>query len=228
MPVRITLGEAAALDTAPEPPEEGALILGVGGDTLTPVLLDSVEHGPGVLVLGPRRSGRSSALVSLARQAVAAGRPAVAITARRSPLRTEVPDGIPQFTHESERTEVEAAVRRLLDADDSVLLLDDLELMGLDGWLPELVDTHAAALRDRAGLIVAAGSLEDLGSTYRGPAVTLKKSRTGVLLSPQSPGDGDLLGVRLPRSAVGGSAGAGRGMFVAGGALQGIQLVLPD
>ena len=40
-----------------------------------------------------------------------------------------------------------------------------------------------------------------------------KKSRQGVLLSPQGSTDGDLIGVRIPRSAVGQPVQPGRGLL---------------
>ena len=45
------------------------------------------------------------------------------------------------------------------------------------------------------------------------PNTEVKKSRAGVLLSPQNPTDGDLLGVRLPRSALGNPVKPGRGLL---------------
>jgi S-DNA-T family DNA segregation ATPase FtsK/SpoIIIE len=56
----------------------------------------------------------------------------------------------------------------------------------------------------------------------------LKKSRSGLLLAPQTPSDGDLFGIRLPRSAVGGPAPAGRGLLVRTGTFLPVQVVKPD
>ncbi|MBN9620691.1 MAG: ATP-binding protein, partial [Actinobacteria bacterium] len=203
------------------------LPIAVAGDTLTLLGFDPVEHGPGVLVVGPRRTGRSTALQVLAADAAARGWPVVTITPRPRPLRSESYGG-PVFTMDSDRQEVTAALAALVEAGPSLLLVDDLELIGLDGWLADLVTEHTAALRDRAGLIAAAGSIEDLGSVYRGPAVALKRSRSGLLLSPQNQGDGDLFGIRPPRSTVGGPPVPGRGLLIRGGAFQGAQVVLPE
>jgi len=220
LPTRIILDEATRLGARMAPAE---LPIGVGGDTLELLGLDAVEHGPGVLIAGPRRSGRSTALRLLAEAATERGWPVVVITPRQSPLR----ESGAFFTPDSDRDEVTAAVAALREAEHSLLVVDDLELLGLDGWLPDLIANHVTELRDQASLVVAGGSIEDLVGVYRGPAVALKKSRSGLLLSPQSQNDGDLFNVRLPRSAAGGPMLPGRGLLVRSGQFQGVQVVWP-
>ena len=225
LPNRITLTEARALDgQLPSAPDD--LPIAVGGDSLALLGVNPVEHGPGLLIGGARRSGRSSALRVLADSAVARGWPVVAITPRQSLLRTPTA-GVEVFTLDSGKDEVTAAVTALREAEHSLLLLDDLELLGIDGWRADLIDEHLGALRDRAAFVVGAGSLDDMTGVYRGPVVALKKSRSGVLLCPQTQNDGDLFGIRLPRSALGGPPLPGRGMLVRSGNVQGCQLVLP-
>jgi len=104
--------------------------------------------------------------------------------------------------------------------------VDDLELVGTDGPLADAIVAHLAVLRDRPGLIVGAGTADDLSGAYRGPAAALKKSRSGLLLAPATPNDGDLLGVRLPRSVLGAS-NPGRGLLVTAGAWRLVQVPVP-
>jgi S-DNA-T family DNA segregation ATPase FtsK/SpoIIIE len=221
LPTRMPLADALTLNEAPLPPAE--LPLAVGGDTLELFGLEPIEHGPGVIIAGPRRSGRSTALRVLAGAASDRGWPVVVITPRQSPLREHGP----AFTLDSDRDEVSIAVKALHDAEHSLLVVDDLELLGLDGWLVDLITDHVTDLRDRASMVVAAGSLDDLVGVYRGPAVALKKSRSGLLLAPQAQGDGDLFNIRLPRSAAGGPMLPGRGLLVRSGQFQGVQVVWP-
>ena len=54
----------------------------------------------------------------------------------------------------------------------------------------------------------------------------VRRSGSGVLLSVESPGDGDLLGARLPRPVPSGGP-TGRGVFVARGLATRIQAALP-
>src|SRR6202040_4012063 len=55
-------------------------------DSLTPQLVDLTQVGPGFLVAGPPRSGRSNTLLVLARTVAHQGCAVVAVTARPSPL----------------------------------------------------------------------------------------------------------------------------------------------
>ncbi|MFD0655679.1 hypothetical protein [Thermocatellispora tengchongensis] len=63
------------LDPAFEPPSPLWALLGAGGDALGPLGVDLIAHGPGAVVAGPSRSGRSSALLTAARSLLAAGTP---------------------------------------------------------------------------------------------------------------------------------------------------------
>ncbi len=80
LPARLDL---AAL--GPSVPGGAVVTIGVGGDELAPVRVDLAEVGPGFLVSGPARSGRSTALACMI-QSLPAGR-AVVVCPRRSPLR---------------------------------------------------------------------------------------------------------------------------------------------
>src|SRR5699024_8299574 len=55
LPNRISL--SAAMDLLDQPLRPTQVPVAVGGDTLTLRSLDAIDHGPGFLILGPRRSG---------------------------------------------------------------------------------------------------------------------------------------------------------------------------
>ncbi len=227
LPARISLTEALALDGPQLAPT--AVPAGVGGDALALHGLDAEEHGPGLLVIGPRRSGRSTALLTMAVSALDRGWRVGAVTPRRSPLRDLAGrDGVlgvlgPEATA-AETTDLLA--RLVPDGVPTLLLVDDLELVGTDGPIADAVVEHLAGLRDAPGLVAAAGSPDELSGAYRGPVPALKRSRSGLVLAPSSPNDGDLFGIRLPRSALGGGA-AGRGLLVTSGSWQLVQVPLP-
>ncbi len=51
--------------------------------------------------------------------------------------------------------------------------------------------------------VVVAGQLEDMKTELRGAIVEARKAKAGLLLSPPSTLDGDLVGLRLARNLVG-------------------------
>jgi S-DNA-T family DNA segregation ATPase FtsK/SpoIIIE len=195
----------------------GRLVLGVGGDELEPVSLDLEDVRPGFLVAGPPGSGRSTALAALAQQLVAAGRSVVAIAPRPSPLR-RVP-GLLECV-----TDISAWSPPALGAD--ALLVDDAELL-VDSPAGGLLEQAVRQARDGGPLVVAAGSTDQLLGGYRGFVVELRRARSGLLLSPQSTGDGDLVGVRLPRTSTG-EVQPGRGLLVRRAGTVPLQVARPD
>ena len=70
-----------------------------------------------------------------------------------------------------------------------------------------------------------AGGVEELAATFRGFAADVRKSRSGLLLGLTNHLDGELLGMRLPRSAVA-PGPIGRGLLVRGGQLSPVHVPL--
>lgn len=128
----------------------------------------------------------------------------------------------------SDQTETTAALTELV-ADESPLLVvvDDLELVGSDGWLADALVKVLEQMRDRPQMLAGAGTAADIQSHYRGPASVLKKSGSGVLLSPQGAQEADLFGLRLPRSVFGQSLPPGAGFIVQGGQAERVQVIWP-
>jgi S-DNA-T family DNA segregation ATPase FtsK/SpoIIIE len=223
LPPRVTAAEALDLDPELVPPSPLWALLGAGGDTLGPVGVDLLQTSPGFVVGGPPRSGRSTVLETMARSLTGGGVPVVLVTPRRSPLRELAVPGVLGVVGGDDDAELLA---KLLDGvERHVVLVDDAELL-LDTALDDLLGRLARAARDADQAVVAAGTTADLSSQYRGFVVDLRRSRSGLLLSPQSQGDGDLLGVRLPRNMAAGPLG--RGLLVVNGAVTPVQAALPD
>ncbi|MCU1590682.1 MAG: cell division FtsK/SpoIIIE [Frankiales bacterium] len=209
------LPASVALSVIPRPPGD-RLVVGVGGDELEPLTMDIAESG--FVVAGPPRSGRSTALLTLARQLQAAGSRVLAVAPRPSPLRA-----VPGCHTDREASyDLEAL---LLERPDAILI-DDAELL-VDSPLAYLLEKAARDRRDNGTLVVAAGTTEDLMTGFRGFVVELRRARAGILLSPQSSAEGDLLGVRLSRS-VGGPVHPGRGLLCIGGATTPLQVAATD
>jgi S-DNA-T family DNA segregation ATPase FtsK/SpoIIIE len=228
LPVRIGMAEALALG---EQPAASSLPVAVGGDTLGLRALDAFEHGPAVLVTGSRRSGRSTALRTMATFALRAGWQVVLVTPRMSPLRDLVgAEGVHgPFDAASTEADVKALFERLRTGAPPVLtLVDDVELVGADGWLPTLLADHIDRLRDSGSMLAAAGTPAEMGGLYRGPVAALKRSGSGIMLSPQATGDADLFGARLSRSAIGQSLPPGAGFLMRGGQAERVQVIWPE
>jgi S-DNA-T family DNA segregation ATPase FtsK/SpoIIIE len=190
------------------------VVLGLGGDELAPVEVDLADDG--FLVAGPPRSGRSSALLTMTAQLRSAGSRVVAIAPRPSPLRSLpgcLTDGDASYDLEA-----------LLRSGPTALVIDDAELL-VDSALAPLLERAVREMRDTGSLVLVGGTTDELVTGYRGFVVELRRSKTGVLLSPQGPADGDLLGVRLSR-AVGGEIRPGRGLLCRRGSTEALQLAV--
>jgi S-DNA-T family DNA segregation ATPase FtsK/SpoIIIE len=224
LPARITLAETLRLQPDFAPPSPLWALVGAGGDELSPQGLDVGEDGPGLVIAGPARSGRSTTLMTMARSLLRAQTPILVITPRRSPLRAL--EGTPgvlavlgsDFT-------VEELRERLNPLDRYVMLVDDAEMLfGLDN--ADILERVILTGRDAEHGLILAGTTGDLGRCYTGFIPAALKSRCGVLVSVESPSDGDLFGVRLSRNARPGPLG--RGLLVRPGTTAPIQLAIDD
>ncbi|MGH9022566.1 MAG: FtsK/SpoIIIE domain-containing protein, partial [Acidimicrobiia bacterium] len=225
------IGFAAATALPPSTSARSPLwaLVGVGGDELARFGVDlSVDAG--FVVAGPSRSGRSGALVVMARSLAAQGVQVVALCPRLSPLEGLTGGGsdfpaaaVRVFSGESgqlDPTEISATLVRLQGP--VAVLVDDAEALAR-GPVDEAVrDFVRSASRGRVGLVVA-GMADELRNELKGVASEAKKARCALLLSPSSTLDGDLVGVRLPRNLVG-RMPAGRGVLVAGAQLTMVQV----
>ncbi|MCS0636797.1 FtsK/SpoIIIE domain-containing protein [Streptomyces sp. LP05-1] len=188
-------------------------LLGIGGDDLEPLGVDFAADSPSFLISGPPGAGRSTALASLAVSLLAGGTRVVVLTPRESPLRglrrhpqavvLESPDPMPEEVSEA-----------LAGPGPAVVLVDDADLLAQLPAADSVLREIAATGRDRGlGLAVAATG-ETLTSAGIGWLGQVRRVRKGVLLSPQSPTEGDLLGVRLPYDQLRGRPVPGRGLTV--------------
>jgi S-DNA-T family DNA segregation ATPase FtsK/SpoIIIE len=186
--------------------------------------LDVRDEGPGLTIAGPPRSGRSSTLVTMATWLLEAGTPVLALTPRRSPLRSLLGRGGVLGVLDGEATP-EAVTAAVAGLEQFVVLVDDAELL-FNGPLSAPLEKILASGRDGEHGLIIAGATGDLTRAYSGFIKEALKSRCGVLTAVDSPGDGDLFGVRLPRNA--GPGPLGRGLLVRPGTAEPLQLALAD
>jgi S-DNA-T family DNA segregation ATPase FtsK/SpoIIIE len=101
-----------------------------------------------------------------------------------------------------------------------VVLVDDVERI-----IGSPLETALLGLvGDRGRSLVVAGTASALHGSFRGLATLARAHRTGVLLRPVSPTDGELLGVR---ALLDDAAPAGRGVLVARGRQTIVQVAVP-
>lgn len=187
------------------PVTPGRFALGAGGDAAEPLSIDLFAGAARLLVAGPPRSGRSSALCTLLLQAACDGITVVVAAPHRSPLGdTAQARGIAVIAPDAP-----AAVAKLATVQRTLLLVDDSEAF-LD---TPVGDALCAAVRAApAGMAaVVAGNSDELPLTYRGVAAEVRRSRCVLVLQP-GPGDADLVGRRVTHRR--GRTVAGRGVLI--------------
>ena len=201
IPTRVSF--EAVVPLAPRESRPLSATIGVGGNRLEPVLIDLVANGPGYLVAGPRKSGRSNTLVALGRSLISGSTRVIGVTTLPSPLeRLAGTVGVGGVFSGRATTpeEIDAVLDRLTGP--VAVLVDDVEQLfdsPLAAYLEGLI--RGAHRHNRA--VVLAGGVAELNSvSFRGPVAEARKSRSGLLLSPSAPTDAELLGVRLPKTAI--------------------------
>jgi len=210
LPTTLALDEALAR-TGDEQREAGWALVGVGGDELRGLGVNLFDGPPTFVVAGPAKSGRSTALATMARTLLDGGASVVILAPRPSPLRDlEGAPGVVAVLTQTELDETdlaphfEGATKRVLIIDDGELLRD----VAAKDWLKELVRTA----RDRGVGIILAGDSSQVAGGFSGWQVEIRKNRSGILLSPQSVSDGELVGARLSRSSLSTGVQPGRGL----------------
>ncbi|RKS79965.1 S-DNA-T family DNA segregation ATPase FtsK/SpoIIIE [Motilibacter peucedani] len=233
LPGRTTYAAARAL--RPHRPrharDTGWALVGVGGDELS-ALGPELRAGPGTFVVaGPPRSGRSTALVTLARSLVDDGTPVGVVAPRGGPLaRLALERGLGSLVGDGARAPGSGGALAALVAQlgpHGAVVVDDGELLR-DAHCSEILGELVRGAADGGPALAVGGLAEELCSGFSGWQVELRRGGRGLLLSPQGLVDGDLVGVRVPRSLVGGRVEPGSGLLHLGdGTLQRVRVPAP-
>lgn len=178
--------------------------VGIAADTLAPVAVDLLEGH--LLVAGPNRSGKTTALATLARQVhdASGSVPLWLFAPRRTALTqldvwAEVARGKDAVNDLVTHLKAVTAEREPGDSPIVVVVDDAQELANTttDSMLEELVRLG----RDVDAWFVLAAESSSAHRSYSGPIAEVRRDRHGLLLQPDLDIDGDLVGTRLPRSA---------------------------
>ena len=185
--------------------------LGVGGDELDLLGLD-LSAAPVAVVTGPPRSGRSTVLRFALAAAHGRGGPALAVCPAGGEVAAAVADagGWACTGTEGVAEELTARLRSL--PPESLVLVDDAELLREGPLAPVLLALVRQARQRRWGVLVA-GQSAQLASGLSGWLAEARRGRQGLLLSPQALTDGETVGVRLARSQLVTRIVPGRGLL---------------
>jgi S-DNA-T family DNA segregation ATPase FtsK/SpoIIIE len=199
-------------------------LAGVGGDELSGQGPDLATI-PTFLVAGPPRSGRSTMLMTMVSSLLRNRIPLLLVAPSRSPLRElgEMPGVVDLVTSGRELTTARLKAELSQIDGPAVVVIDDAERV-LDceagSNLGEIARTGAEI---ECGLILA-GTIDGLMGGFSGWHVDARRNRQGALLSPQSLGDGELIGVKLSRGQLGNSRPGRALLHIGDGATRTIQV----
>ncbi len=201
------------------------LIVAIGDRDLRPRGIP-VDQGA-VIVTGPPRSGRTTALATIAQAAAVLGLPLFHLHARPSPLAhapfwTKVAFGAAEGADLAAKLAEVAGrfSRRTLVVVDDLAELADTEA---DPALSELLRVG----REHPITVVAAVDNTAARRQYSGTIPEMRKDGIALLLQPDTDSDGDLVGVTLPRRTRG-AWPEGRGYVAERGTAELVQVALPD
>jgi S-DNA-T family DNA segregation ATPase FtsK/SpoIIIE len=205
----------------PKPAEPLRAVIGIGDAELTPAEIDLRDRH--FLVIGPYRSGRSTALATIV-DSLRAGTPGLELhllAPRRSPLAqlgswTSVAEGL-QACEDTAATLADQVERAPM-----VVVIDDGEELA-ESLAASSLETIVRRGRDLHVRVLCASERQAAQRAFGGWLRELRKEEHGLLLAPDADVDGDLLAVRLPRRT-NPVFPPGRGYLVERGAIELVQV----
>ena len=217
LPTRLGL---EALPAATITNDEWRLPIALSDSDLAPASIVLYEHEHATMA-GSARSGKSTALLTLAAalRRVEAHSTVIGVACRRSPLR-----GHPLIDKLATAVEEIPALidTALVAAGPTLVLIDDAEgIEDLDGRIAQLISLGRSNVH-----LAIAGRADVLRTQYGHWTQTVRRSKAGLLLSPNLDLDGDLLGARLPMR-LHMEMSQGRGFLVCDGGLGLVQVAMP-
>ncbi|RPF33513.1 S-DNA-T family DNA segregation ATPase FtsK/SpoIIIE [Streptomyces sp. TLI_185] len=228
LPDRLSWEEAVRYVPQPLKSARWALA-GVGGDELTAFGPD-FGLTPTFLVAGPARSGRSTVLATLALSLLSVGMPVVVGAPARSPLRRLAGrPGVLAVFDESDIDPIALEEALASSPKGAVVLLDDGDLLLKTKAESVLTRIAKSGTETRRGLVIA-GQTDRLSSGFSGWHTEARRHRCGLLLKPQNMSDGELIGVKVPRSRLGATRPGRAILHLGDGVLRTVQVpetVLP-
>lgn len=189
-------------------------VLGHSGERGRAATVQLSPAGGGWTVVGPPRSGRSSALMLASTALARAERPVILVET--------APDAALQATatHCVDPEDLDRLVELIRGHDDPVVVIDDVERV--EGTPCEAAVRELARPGAARGAVLLTATSTAAATSVRGVSATLCRSRHGLLLQPSSRADGDCFGVRVPPL----HRVPGRGYLIQGGTAERVQVAL--
>jgi S-DNA-T family DNA segregation ATPase FtsK/SpoIIIE len=187
--------------------------LGIGGDDLALLGLD-LAISPIAMVSGPPRSGRTGVLRFAAAAAKQRGVQVLAVTPRPGPLGEELAAEDVVVGTAGPVDDLVTKLRGLRPG--GLVLVDDAEMLRESELSPALSALIRQA-REKSWGVLVAGETAQLVTGLSGWLFEARRGRQGLLLSPQTLIDGEVVGARLARSALSSRVLPGRGLLVESG-----------
>lgn len=228
-PIRVLPTDLGAADV-PRADSPLRPVIGLDDNEVAPVAIDLEDSG--FLVVGPPRSGRTTALATIA-ASIREAEPDVEmhlLAPRRSALVpldiwTDVHSGLSECESFAMKLEGELESRSF-DSPTLFVVIDDGE---------ELTDASSAAAlenvvrrgRDVGIRVIGSCEVQSAHRAFGSWVSEARKHKMGLLLTPDFDVDGDIFGVRLPRTTQR-QFPPGRGFLVERGGLRLVQLASTD
>ncbi|MQS09557.1 FtsK/SpoIIIE domain-containing protein, partial [Streptomyces alkaliphilus] len=170
-------------------------LVGLGGDDAGPIGFDFAAEGGAFVVAGPPRSGRTTALASMAVSLLMGGTSLVVLAPRESQLRRLAAHDLARVLTDADpsATDVEEALEAT-GGRPTVLVVDDAELLA-NCAADKVLRRVLASGRDRGQALLVGCTAEATGNL--GWVGQLKRVRRGLLTSPKSIVEGELIGCRM-------------------------------
>ncbi len=232
LPARLTFADAWEMRDPEGSRAKMWSLIGVGGDELTGYGPDLSQGQGSFIIAGQAKSGRSTALCTMARVLLGNGVRLVLSVPRNSPLlEFQGRDGVlevftsPKFTNDR-------LAELFADASPEhpmVFMADDAEDIRRVKDMEAELENMVVRGTERGIGVVVAGDETTVCSGFSGWQAQMKKARRGLLLSPATHRSGDLIGLKLARSAAVGRPQPGNGILHLGdGQPLSVRLPLPD
>ena len=194
--------------------------IGIGGDAAEPLILAEEQLCQGALVTGPAGSGRTNTLTIIRHALLRAGWRVGLVHGQRARCDPTTTGSILHFGRE-DAAALRSSITHKSPDYPMAIMVDDADAL-LDTEVDALL-VEIAAREEQP--VIASATAERLHTTFRGLTMSLRRSRTGVLLWPGRY-DADLFGL-APRAAPM-PRYPGRGLLVVEGVASPIQIFAPN